>query len=130
MSWPRSYNPQRHSEVSSRVRGWPADAAYWRAREATRLASGAAVSQASVVSYNSLQCDHLIFLMFMRPCTFRKVPAARHSIAKAAMAYQEYREIAVTAAKHAGDIIKQAWSQPRNVMHKGDVDLVQFSISS
>ena len=40
--------------------------------------------------------------------------------------YAEYTEAAVCAAKSAGRIVLEAWSKPRNVMHKGDVDLVCY----
>jgi hypothetical protein len=35
-----------------------------------------------------------------------------------------YRKTAIDCAKEAGDIIKAAWDKPRNVINKGDFDLV------
>lgn len=36
----------------------------------------------------------------------------------------EYRDVAISLAKSAGDIIRTAWNKPRSVMNKGAVDLV------
>lgn len=38
--------------------------------------------------------------------------------------YAEYLAVALDAAKAAGDVIKSAFAKPKNVEHKGAVDLV------
>lgn len=41
------------------------------------------------------------------------------------MDLQTYLDVAVDAAKSAGDVILDAWDKPRNVQHKGTADLVR-----
>ena len=47
------------------------------------------------------------------------IVSKRHS-----MDVSAYKDAATRAAQEAGAIIKAAWNTPRNVMYKGDVDLV------
>lgn len=40
------------------------------------------------------------------------------------METQKYLDVALDAAKAAGQVILDAWDKPRNVQHKGTADLV------
>jgi hypothetical protein len=40
------------------------------------------------------------------------------------MDHETYLQVAVDAARLAGDIIRAAWNKPRDVQHKGIADLV------
>lgn len=39
---------------------------------------------------------------------------------------QKYLDVALDAAKAAGQVILDAWDKPRNVQHKGTADLVSI----
>lgn len=68
------------------------------------------------------------------PRTWSSRPAQQRSLSVQSQRYNtkhtepmissQYKSVAITAARLAGDIIASSWNKPRNVMHKGDVDLV------
>lgn len=64
-------------------------------------------------------------LLHSKRLTAQTSRAAATPVRRTSMDVSTYKDAAVRAAQEAGAIIKDAWGKPRNVMHKGDVDLVR-----